>query len=133
MTANGDRLQPEFAIPEGTADIAIDSGGLLVAKNADMETLGSVQITLHNFINPAGLKSMGSNLFAVTDASGQPIEANPGTDGMGTIAQRYLETSNVDVTEEMVNLIITQRAFEVNSKAITTADQLLEIANSLKR
>ncbi|MCK5323851.1 MAG: flagellar basal-body rod protein FlgG [Desulfobulbaceae bacterium] len=133
VTANGDRLQPEFAIPEGTTNVAVDSGGLLVAQDASMTTLGSVQITLHNFINPAGLKSMGGNLFTETEASGQPVEANPGIDGMGTIAQRYLETSNVDVTEEMVNLIITQRAFEVNSKAITTADQLLEIANSLKR
>ena len=133
VTSNGDRMQPEFAIPEGTITVAVDSGGLLVAQDATMTTLGSVQITLHNFINPAGLKSMGGNLFAETEASGQPVEANPGTDGIGTIAQRYLETSNVDVTEEMVNLIITQRAFEVNSKAITTADQLLEIANTLKR
>ncbi len=133
VTSNGDRLQPEFSIPDGTTTIALDSSGLLVAQDVDMQTLGSVQITLHKFINPGGLKSVGGNLFIETTASGQPVEANPGTQGMGTLAQHYLETSNVDVTEEMVNLIITQRAYEVNSKAITTADQLLEIANSLKR
>lgn len=133
VTSNGDRLQPEFAIPAGTVLVAIDSGGLLVAKDTSEQTLGSTQITLHDFVNPAGLKSVGGNLFQVTDASGDPVEANPGQDGLGTLAQRFLETSNVDVSEEIVNLIITQRAFEVNSKAVTTADQLLEIANNLKR
>lgn len=133
VTGNGDRLQPEFAVPQGTISISVDQGGLLVAKNADQQTLGSVQLTLFDFVNPAGLKAMGGNLYKVTDASGAPTEANPGTNGIGTIAQRFLETSNVDVTEEMVNLIITQRAFEVNSKAIQTADQLLEIGNTLKR
>jgi len=133
VTPNGDRLQPEFAIPAGTVSIAIDRGGLLVAKDAAQATLGSVQITLHNFINPAGLKAAGANLYQVTDASGEPVELNPGTEGVGTIAQNVLETSNVDVTEEMVNLIITQRAYEASSKGIQTADRLLEIGNSLVR
>ncbi len=133
VTANGNRLQPEFAIPDGTTELAIDSSGLLTAKNNAQQTLGSVQLTLVRFVNPAGLKSMGGNLFAETTASGAPEEDNPGSNGMGSIAQHFLETSNVDVSEEMVDLIITQRAYEVNSKAITTADQLMEIANSLKR
>ncbi len=133
VTANGDRLQPEFAIPAGTTLINVDSSGMLVAQDPAQQTLGTVQITLHKFINPAGLKTVGSNLFVESPASGAATEANPGSTGIGTLAQRFLETSNVDVTEEMVNLIITQRAYEVNSKAITTADQLLEIANTLKR
>jgi len=133
VTANGDRLQPEFAIPAGTTAISIDKNGLLVAQDQNQQTLGTVQITLQNFINPAGLTSVGGNLYLETDASGPPTEANPGSNGIGTLAQHFLETSNVNVTEEMVNLIVTQRAFETNSKAITTADQLLEIANSLKR
>lgn len=133
VTADGDRLQPEFAIPAGTTDLAIDSSGLLTAKDDQEQTLGSVQLTVQSFVNPAGLKSVGGNLFQETEASGPPTESNPGTNGVGTLAQHYLETSNVDVTEEMVNLIITQRAYEVNSKAITTADQLLQIANSLKQ
>ena len=133
VTANGDRLQPEFAIPDGTTFINIDSSGLLVAQDESNASLGTVQLTLHKFVNPAGLKSMGSNLYVDTEASGPPTEANPGSNGVGSLAQHFLETSNVDVTEEMVNLIITQRAYEMNSKAITTADQLLEIANTLKR
>jgi flagellar basal-body rod protein FlgG len=133
VTANGDRLQPEFAIPDGTTLINIDSSGLLVAQDEAQQTLGTVQLTLHKFINPAGLSSVGGNLYVETAASGAPTEANPGSNGIGSLAQNFLETSNVDVTEEIVNLIITQRAYEVNSKAITTADQLLEIANSLKR
>lgn len=133
VTSNGDRLQPEFQVPDGTISLSIDSGGLLVATDAAQQTLASIQITLHDFINPAGLKSVGGNLYQVTEASGDPLEANPGDDGLGTIAQRFVETSNVDVTEETVNLIVTQRAFEINSKAIQTADAFLEIANNLKR
>jgi len=133
VTPNGDRLQPEFAVPAGTVTISIDAGGLLTALDENNTSLGSSQVTLFDFINPAGLKAAGNNLFQVTDASGAATEANPGTDGMGTIAQRFLETSNVDVAEEIVNMIITQRAFEVNSKAVTTADSLLETINNLKR
>ena len=133
VTQNGDRLQPEFAIPADAVSVAIDSSGLLTALDENNNTLATAQVTLFDFINPAGLKAAGSNLFQVTDASGDPKEANPGTDGLGTIAQRFLETSNVDVAEEIVNLIITQRAFETNSRAITTADALLEIANNMKR
>nr|MBF0221271.1 flagellar basal-body rod protein FlgG [Desulfobulbaceae bacterium] len=133
VTANGDRLQPEFAIPDGTTLINIDSSGMLVAQDNGQQTLGTVQLTLHKFVNPAGLRSVGGNLYVESAASGAPTEGNPGSNGIGSLAQNFLETSNVDVTEEMVNLIITQRAYEVNSKAITTADQLLEIANTLKR
>ena len=133
VTANGDRLQPEFAIPDGTTLVNVDSSGMLVAQDSEQQTLGSVQLTLHKFVNPAGLRSVGGNLYVESGASGAPAEANPGTNGIGSLAQHFLETSNVDITEEMVNLIITQRAYEVNSKAITTADQLLEIANTLKR
>ena len=133
VTSNGDRLQPEFSVPDETTEIAIDSGGLLNALDAQQQIIASTQITLTTFINPAGLKAKGGNLFQPTEASGDPIDADPGVDGTGTIAQYFLETSNVNVTEEMVNLIITQRAFESNSKGITTADQLLEIANNLVR
>ncbi len=131
VTSNGDRLQPEFAVPPEATTIQIDSSGLLSAMDSAEQTIASVQITIHDFINPAGLKAVGSNLFLPTDASGDPREENPGTNGLGTIAQGTLETSNVNVTEEMVNLIITQRAYESNSKGVTTADQLLEISNNL--
>ena len=91
------------------------------------------QITLARFVNPAGLTSIGKNLFVVSDASGEAIESNPGVDGAGTLAQGTLEMSNVQIVEEMVEMIVSQRAYESNSKAITTSDSMLEIANSLKR
>ena len=133
VTSDGDRLQPEFSIPQDTVTVEIDSSGMLSALDAAQDTIASTQITLHDFVNPAGLKAVGSNNFLPTEASGDPREENPGVNGMGTIAQYFLETSNVNVTEEMVNLIITQRAFESNSKGVTTADQLLEITNNLVR
>lgn len=133
VTSNGDRLQPEFTIPADTVSIQIDSSGLLSAIDGAQQTLATAQVTLHDFINPAGLKAVGSNLFLPTDASGDPREENPGSNGLGTITQSFIETSNVNVTEELVNLIITQRAFESNSKGVSTADQLLEISNNLVR
>jgi flagellar basal-body rod protein FlgG len=132
VTANGDRLQPEFSIPAGTTSINIDQNGLLTAQDQNQKTLGTVQLTLQSFVNQAGLKSVGGNLYIESPASGPPTETNPGSNGVGTLAQNYLETSNVNVTEEVVNLIVTQRAFETNSKAITTADQLLQLANGMK-
>ena len=91
------------------------------------------QITLARFVNPAGLKAMGKNLFIVTDASGEALEGNPGEDGAGTLVQNVIEMSNVQVVEEMVNMIVAQRAYESDAKAITTSDSMLEIANGLKR
>lgn len=133
VTGNGDRLQPEFSIPQGTTTLALDRSGILTAIDNQQTVLASTQITLHDFINPAGLNAAGENLFQETDASGAPIENNPGIDGIGTLSQNYIETSNVNVTEELVNMIITQRAYEVNSKAVQTSDRLLEIANGLIR
>ncbi|MBU0675092.1 MAG: flagellar basal-body rod protein FlgG [Proteobacteria bacterium] len=133
VTQNGDRLQPEFAVPVGATDLSIDRSGVVTAKDSNQQVLATIQLTLHDFINPGGLRAVGGNLFQATEASGQAVEANPGTSGLGTLAQHYIEASNVDVTEEMINLIVTQRAYEVNSKSITTADRLLEISNSLVR
>ncbi len=131
--SHGNRLQPEFAIPPRTATITIDSGGRLVASGADSQELGSVQLQLFNFPNPAGLRSLGNNLFLPTDASGEPAQGNPGTDEFGTIAQGFLEMSNVDVVTEMINMIMAQRAYEIGSKAIQAGDDMLQIANNLKR
>lgn len=91
------------------------------------------QITLARFVNPAGLTARGHNLFIESDASGDPLESDPGEDGAGTLVQSVLEMSNVQVVEEMVNMIVAQRAYESNAKAITTSDSMLEIANGLKR
>ena len=91
------------------------------------------QIELATFVNPAGLESIGGNLFDKTSASGEPIFSVPGEEGVGTVYQGYLEKSNVDVVKEMVGLIVAQRAYEINSKAIKTSDELLSMANNLKR
>ncbi|RLB20065.1 MAG: flagellar basal body rod protein FlgG, partial [Deltaproteobacteria bacterium] len=90
-------------------------------------------IELYTFPNPAGLFSLGRNLYRPTDASGEAISGTPGSDGVGTIAQGFIEMSNVDVVEEMVSMIMAQRAYEINSKAIQTADNMLQIANNIKR
>ena len=91
------------------------------------------QIQLARFVNPSGLTAIGKNLFVVSEASGEAIESEPGVDGAGTLTQKTLEMSSVQIVEEMVNMIISQRAYESNSKAVTTSDSMLEIANGLKR
>ena len=96
-----------------------------------MQEIG--QLELARFINPAGLHAVGGNLFTETDASGPPILAVPGADGMSQVRQGILEMSNVQVVDEMVGMIIAQRAYEANSKGVQTADDLLRIANGLKR
>jgi flagellar basal-body rod protein FlgG len=131
--SNGNRLQPEFAIPANTANITIESGGKLVASGSDGKELGSVQIQLFDFPNPAGLQSIGQNLFTTSEASGDPVQGNPGTDAFGTVLQGFLEMSNVDVVEEMIHMIMAQRAYEVGSKAIQTGDEMLQMVNNLKR
>ncbi len=133
VTSNGARLQPEFAVPMGTAKITIDQYGMLVASDKEGHPLASVQLTIYDFPNPAGLYSVGRNLYLPTQASGDPVEGTPGTDNFGTIAQGFLEQSNVDVVREMVDMIVTQRAYELNSKTVQTADQMMGLANNLKR
>jgi flagellar basal-body rod protein FlgG len=131
--SNGNRLQPEFAIPARTATITIEPGGRIVASGEDGRELGSTQIQLFNFPNPAGLRSIGHNLFVPSEASGEPVQGNPGTNEYGTILQGYLEMSNVDVVEEMINMIMAQRAYEIGSKVIQSGDDMLRMATGLKR
>jgi flagellar basal-body rod protein FlgG len=132
VTSEGDRLQPEFAIPAETVNFTVDSGGNMVALGPDGTELASAQLSLYSFANPAGLLSVGGNRYRPSDASGDPIEGNPGIDGMGTISQGYIEMSNVDVVEEMVSMIVGQRAYEAASKSIKAADEMLQMANSIK-
>ncbi len=132
VTPDGARLQPEFAVPTGTARIEVTSDGLITALDENGDVLAQTQLLLYDFPNPAGLYAIGRNLYRASDAAGDVIEGQPGREGFGTIAQGYLEMSNVDVVEEMVHMIITQRAYEANSKTIQTADSMLQIANNLK-
>jgi len=133
VTTEGYFVMPETTIPPDTTSLAIRENGdvvIGVPGTAQMETVG--QIKTAKFINPAGLESVGKNIYKETEGSGEPVEGIPGFEGYGTIAAGMLESSNVKVVEEMVNLIAGQRAYEINAKAITTSDQMLGIANNLK-
>ena len=133
VTANGYILQPEFAVPPETKNIAISARGHIAALDNMGQEIAAAEIPLYNFINPAGLDSRGNNLYTPTAASGAETEGVPGDTNFGTLAQGFLEMSNVEVVDEMVNMIVGQRAYEVNSKAIQTSDSMLGIAVQLKR
>lgn len=134
VTSDGYVLDPEVVLPEDTTGVTIDREGYVyVTVYGSTESQEVGQIELARFTNPAGLRATGQNLFSETDASGIPILGQPGQEGLGDIHQGYLEGSNVEVVEEMVNMIVAQRAYEVSSKAIKTAEEMLSIANNLKR
>jgi len=133
VDAEGNPLQPEFVVPADAVEVAIDSGGNITALDQAGNELATGRITLVRFVNPGGLFALGKNLYRPTAASGDPVEGNPGEEGYGTIAQGFQEMSNVDVVTEMVQMIVAQRAYEINSKAIQTADEMLNIANNVKR
>jgi len=133
VTANGYTLQPEFSVPATTKNIVVTEQGRISALDQNGDELSSTDIPVYTFINPAGLNSIGRNLFLETEASGAATEGTPGEDNVGMVLQGFLEMSNVELVDEMVGLIVGQRAYEVNSKAISTSDQMLGIANQLKR
>jgi flagellar basal-body rod protein FlgG len=133
VTPEGYLLEPAINIPENATSITIGTDGTVsVTLPGEAEAAEVGNIELARFINPAGLKAIGNNLFVQTGASGEAVTGVPGEDGIGTIAQGVLEMSNVNVVEEMVNMITGQRAYEINSKAIQTGDQMLQIVNNLK-
>lgn len=132
LTSNGYPVLSNFrAIPSGAESITISADGNVTVRTNDGAT--TFQIRLARFNNPSGLQSIGSNIFRETTGSGQATTGLPGQDGFGRILQGYLETSNVNVVEEMVNMITAQRAYEINSKAIQTSDQMLSTIAQLKR
>jgi flagellar basal-body rod protein FlgG len=134
VTSDGYKLIPNITIPPDTVQISIGTDGtvsILEAGQTQMQQIGQIQIA--KFINPAGLHSLGSNLYINTSASGDPIVGNPGTNGLGEIRQGFLEMSNVQLVEEMTDLITGQRAYDAASKAIITSDQMLQTVNNLKR
>ncbi|MEW6228876.1 MAG: flagellar basal-body rod protein FlgG [Bacillota bacterium] len=134
VTSDGFPIEPEITIPPEAVDLSIGTDGtvsVILAGESEPQELGKIELA--KFVNPAGLSAIGRNLFTVTASSGEPVVGTPGLEGFGTISQGFLEMSNVKVVEEMVNMIIAQRAYEVNSKAIQTSDDMLSIANNLKR
>jgi len=126
VTSSGLPVANGITVPQGATSISISADGVvsaIVAGNTQPQQLGS--LAMSSFINPAGLEPVGQNLFKESAASGQPQQGTPGTNGLGFIKQGFLESSNINVVEELVNMIQTQRAYEMNSKAIQTSDQML--------
>jgi len=134
VNSDGYLMEPQVTLPSDTIDITISSDGIVSVTQPSTTTPTQVgNIELANFINPAGLKATGKNMYLETEASGNPTTSVPGESGTGTIAQGFIEMSNVSVVEEMVNMITSQRAYELNSKAIQTSDDMLRTINGLKR
>ncbi|HKX53920.1 MAG TPA: flagellar basal-body rod protein FlgG [Nitrosospira sp.] len=127
VTSSGYYVQPAITIPPNAQSITVGRDGVVSVTTPDSAVpvqVGNLQLA--TFINPAGLQSVGENLYVETASSGTPNVTNPGTDGAGLLNQGYVETSNVNVVEELVNMIQTQRAYEINSKSVQTSDQMLQ-------
>ncbi|HEY3698081.1 MAG TPA: flagellar basal-body rod protein FlgG [Spongiibacteraceae bacterium] len=127
VTPGGMQLQPSISIPQNAQTVTISKDGIVevqIAGQAAPQQVGQIQLA--DFINPTGLQAIGSNMYVETAASGSPQQGQPSNSGFGNVAQGSLEASNVDVVEEMVNMIATQRTYEMNSKVIATADQMLQ-------
>jgi flagellar basal-body rod protein FlgG len=134
VTSDGFAVQPQITIPQSATSVTIGVDGtvsVVQAGQAQPQTVGTIELV--RFINPAGLESQGRNLFLPTQASGDATPGTPGRDGIGTLLQGFVEGSNVNVVEEMVGMIVTQRAYEINSRAIRTADEMMQTANNLVR
>ena len=126
VTADGYPIQPAILIPQDALSITIGKDGVVtVTQPGNNQSTQVGQLSLSTFVNPAGLQSIGDNLYVETSASGMRNESTPGLNGAGRLDQGYVETSNVNVVEEMVNMIQTQRAYEINSKAVQTSDEML--------
>jgi flagellar basal-body rod protein FlgG len=130
----GRLVEPQISIPQDTTGIVISSDGVVSVRQAGQAQLSQVgQMQLATFQNPQGLLKLGENLYSETDASGAAITGNPGTNGLGLIRQNALEASNVEPVQELIDLITTQRAFELNSQAIQAGDQILQLVANLRR
>jgi len=135
VTANGDALQPNISVPANATSVTVGSDGTVSVTQPGQtaaQQVGSIQLAM--FPNPGGLNSIGNNLYLATTASGDPIVGAPGSaDGLGTLQQGMLEQSNVDVVQEFVNLIVAQRAYEANSRVVTSSDQMLQDLSNIGR
>lgn len=133
VTSEGYTVDPAITIPAGATAVTISRDGVVSATVSGSTTPTTVgQIELAGFVNPAGLEALGDNMFKETAASGAPTSATPGTDGLGTIMQGFLETSNVNAVEEISSLIVAQRAYEMNAKVITASDEMLQTTSQLR-
>jgi flagellar basal-body rod protein FlgG len=131
VTADGFPIVPEITIPQGSTDFHVGLDGIVTVKvGGESQEIGQIQLA--SFINPSGLVSLGRNLFGSSRASGEPVVGPANQNGVGRIAQNQLEASNVNIVEEMVNMITGQRAYEINSKVVTTGDQMLQATNQIR-
>ena len=134
VTSDGYPVEPSITLPSDTVSVTVSANGgvsVLQAGSSTPTEIGTIQLV--RFSNPTGLNSIGRNLFLPTPASGEAVSGTPGEAGFGTIAQGFLEASNVNIAEELVNMIIGQRAYEINSKAMQSADEMMKTANEVKR
>jgi flagellar basal-body rod protein FlgG len=134
VTSEGYALEPQITVPPNATSLSISKDGIVsaaIAGQSATQQLGTLEIA--TFPNPGGLRPLGGNLFTPTTASGEPESGAPGTDARGTLAQGFVEDSNVSVVEEMVNMIIAQRAYEANSRVVKAADEMLSQVNNLVR
>lgn len=133
-TESGHELKQQIQIPSDITEIVIDSQGKVAGRTQDSSELTELgQIELVNFANLDAMDAIGENLFVFSEKAGQPVTGLPGSEGLGTIAQKFLETSNVKLADEMVNLVLAQRAYELNSKVVQASDEMMAISNNLRR
>lgn len=133
-TSDGYLLHPTVQIPGDATQVSIDATGhVLATVPNETKPVEVAQLELANFVNPAGLTPMGNNMYAPTQKSGDALLGQPGENGLGNIAQGFLESSNVKLIEEMINLVIAQRAYEINAKMVQASDEILGISNNLRR
>lgn len=132
--SGGAVLEPPISIPDDFLDISVGRNGEVRVRQDGSSTLNTIgQIELARFVNPEGLKQIGRNLYIETDASGAPVTGEPQSDGLGAVVQGQLEMSNVDPVRELIDLITTQRSFEMNSQSIQSADESLRVVSNLRR
>jgi len=132
VTPDGYTVLPSVTVPTNAKSVTISTAGVVTAEISGQTSASNLgQLQLARFVNPAGLDAIGNNLLIETDASGTATVANPGTDGMGTVVQNYVESSNVNVVTEITNLISAQRAYEMNSRVIKTTDDMLSSINQM--
>lgn len=133
-TPDGNLVKPSIHVPADATDLVFEPAGRVLASlPGEKQPVEIGQLELVGFTNPAGLNPVGGNLYVASDKSGEPVSGTPGQNGMGMLAQGFLESSNVKLVEEMVNLIVAQRAYEVNSKVVQASDEMLAMSNNLRR
>ncbi len=133
VTSTGHILEPGITLPDNSIGVRISRDGIIQAQDqsGDFIDLGSIELV--RFVNTGGLTALGDNLYAETEASGRPLLGVPGSEGFGEVNQGYLESSNVDIVEEMIAMIQAQRSYEINSKTVKTVEEMMTMANNLKR